>query len=193
MPGPTLKWWRLQTAFLWCVAFAAVHVYWAVGGNVGLASAAGVDLATRRPALFVLVGLWGTATLLLLGAGFSAGLAEGRPQGRLRRPAAAVGWLLGVTLLARGIILELGLITGAGGIAASVGAAETRWSLVLWNPWFALGGVAFLMTARRFGQRYPRARLRPVDDRSAAQGVPGRCCSPGSDAHSHWRRMMAAL
>jgi len=145
VPGPTLKWWRLQTAFLWCVAFAAVHVYWAVGGNVGLPSAAGVDLATRRPALFVLVGLWGTATLLLLGAGFSAGLAEGRPQGRL----------LGVTLLARGIILELVLITGAGGIAASVGAAETRWSLVLWNPWFALGGVAFLVTAHRFGQRYP--------------------------------------
>jgi len=153
--GPTLKWWCTYPACAWCVAFAALHVYWAVGGDIGLASSAGVDLATRRPALFVAVGLWGTALLLLLGAGFTAALARSRPRGRLRRLAVVVSWLVGVALVARGVVLELVLMTGGGGVAAAVGALEIHWSLVLWNPWFTLGGVAFLLTARRFGQRSP--------------------------------------
>jgi len=126
-----------------------------VGGDIGLASSAGVDLATRRPALFVAVGLWGTALLLLLGAGFTAALARSRPRGRLRRLAVVVSWLVGVALVARGVVLELVLLTGGGGVAAAVGALEIHWSLVLWTPWFTLGGVAFLLTARRFGQRSP--------------------------------------
>ncbi len=139
-------------AFMWCVAFATLHVYWAVGGSVGLASSAGADLATRRPPVFVLVGLWGTALLLLLGALFSAALARGRPRGRLRRVALLACWLVGTTLLVRGVVLQLVLATGAGRIASSVGPFQTRWSLVLWNPWFTLGGVAFLLTAHHFGR-----------------------------------------
>lgn len=151
VPGRKPKRWYAYGAPAWCAAFAALHVYWALGGNAGLASSAGADLAARRPAPFVLVGLWGTAMLLLLGAGFSVALARGRPRRRLRRLAAVTGWLVGAALLARGVVLEFVLITGAGGIAASVGTDETRWSLLLWNPWFALGGAAFLSTARRFG------------------------------------------
>lgn len=138
-------------ASTWCVVFAALHLYWAIGGNLGLASSAGVDLAARRPLPFVLVGLWGTATLLLVGAAFSAALGRGRLRGGLRRVALLACWLVGATLLARGVALQLVLATGAGGLASSVGPSQTRWSLVLWNPWFMLGGVAFLLTAHHFG------------------------------------------
>jgi len=151
VPGRKPKRWYPYGASAWCAAFAALHLYWALGGNAGLASSAGADLAARRPALFVLVGLWGTAMFLLLGAGIGVALARGRPRRRLRRLATVTGWLVGAALLARGIVLEFVLITGAGGIAASVGAYQTRWSLLLWNPWFALGGATFLSTARRFG------------------------------------------
>lgn len=146
----TRRW--AYVAFSWCVIFAALHVYWAVGGSVGLAAAAGVDLAARRPPVFVLVGLWGTAMLLLLGAAFSAALARGRPRGRLRRVALLACWLVGAALLARGVVLQLVLATGAGRIASSVGSSQTRWSVILWNPWFTLGGVAFLLTAHHFGR-----------------------------------------
>lgn len=155
MRSETRKWWFAYPACAWCLTFAVLHVYWAAGGDVGLASSAGADLAARRPALFVLVGLWGTAALLLLGAGCCAALAGGWPRGRLRRLATVTGWLVGAVLLARGVVLELVLMTGAGGVAASVGASETHWGLILWNPWFMLGGVAFLLTARRFGRRHP--------------------------------------
>lgn len=149
MIGRAPQWRSRYAASGWCVTFAALHLYWAVGGNRGLASSAGADLATRRPALFVLVGLWGTAILLLLGAALGAALTWGRPRTRLRRLTAAVGWLVGAALLARGVVLEILLMTNAGGIATSVGRSETHWSLVLWNPWFIVGGVAFLVAARR--------------------------------------------
>jgi hypothetical protein len=150
--GPTHAPRYAYFAFLWCGAFAALHVYWAVGGGVGLASSAGVDLATRRPPLFVLAGLWGTALLLLLGAALTAALARGRPRGRLQRVAVLAVWLGGIVLLARGVVLQLVLMTGASGVAPSVGESEVHWSLILWNPWFMLGGILFLLTAYRLGR-----------------------------------------
>lgn len=93
--------------------------------------------------------------LLLLGATLGAALVRGRPRTRLRRLVTVTGWLVGAALLARGVVLELVLATGAGGISASVGASETYWSLVLWNPWFVLGGIAFLLTARSSGSHTP--------------------------------------
>nr|WP_157528643.1 DUF3995 domain-containing protein [Kibdelosporangium sp. MJ126-NF4] len=54
---------------VWCVLFAVLHIYWAVGGEAGLASSAGVDLATRRPLGFVLLGLWGLIVAPRLNSG----------------------------------------------------------------------------------------------------------------------------
>jgi len=68
---------------------------------------------------------------------------------RLSRFAGLVAAVLGVTLVIRGVALEVLLATGAGGMRATVGPLETRWSLALWNPWFALGGALFLWTALR--------------------------------------------
>jgi hypothetical protein len=137
-------------ACAWCVTFAAVHLYWAADGGTGLASSAGTELAARRPLSFVLSGLWGTALLLLTGAVLSAALAHWRPPGSRRRALAILGWLAGSLLVARGLLLEAVLLSGAGGVASSVGSLETHWSLTLWNPWFVAGDVLLLLAARRF-------------------------------------------
>ena len=158
MPPPTRLSWSAYLVYGWCVAFSALHVYWGAGGTTGLASSAGADLAARRPPLFVVLGLWGTALLLLMGAALGATLARGRPRGRLRQGAVGAAVLVGVALVVRGVVLELVLVTGAGGIATSVGASETHWSLVLWNPWFVLGGAAFLILARNSHRRPPGTR-----------------------------------
>ncbi|MFI6097449.1 DUF3995 domain-containing protein [Lentzea sp. NPDC051213] len=124
----------------WCLLFAALHVFWALGGTVGLAESAGADLATQRPAWFVLGGLWGVALVLLVGAWFSVGLTRWRPH----RLVTALGWLGGAALLLRGAGLEVALLTT--NLSEEVGEQQTRWSLLLWNPWFMLGG-AFLLAA----------------------------------------------
>lgn len=137
-------------ACAWCVVFAAVHLYWAMGGDAGLASSAGTALATRRPLSFVVFGLWGTALVLLVGAAFSIGLARWRPYGGLRRWMVILGFLVGVALLVRGLLLEVVLLAGVGGVASAVGPLETYWSLILWNPWFMLGGLLLILAAHRF-------------------------------------------
>ncbi len=165
--GSSTRWAYLASA--WCVAFALLHVFWALGGEMGLAESAGVDLATRRPASFVLVGLWGMAGLLMLGAALGGALVHTRPGGRPRRLAILAGLLVGITLLVRGVVVDIVLLLDAGGITSSVGPAQARWSLLLWNPWFILGGAAFLFATYRCAR--PRRRLWTRRSR-AGQGGP---------------------
>jgi hypothetical protein len=49
----------------------------------------------------------------------------------------------------------------------AISASQQHWSLVLWNPWFVVGGVAFLLAALghprtrptlRGGRRWARGR-----------------------------------
>ena len=94
-------------------------------------------------------GLWGVALLLSLGAMFSLCLIQWRPRPPLRGIMLVLGYLGGAALLLRGVLMEIVLASGAGGIAASVGPLETHWSLILWNPWFAVGGIALTMTTWR--------------------------------------------
>lgn len=145
------SWGYLATA--WCVLFAVLHLYWALGGAFGLADSAGADLAEHRPTWFVVGGLWGVAAALLLGAAFCVGLARWRPPGTPRRLVAVLGWLGGAGLLLRGLLLEVLLATNAGDLADTVGPSQTRWSLLVWNPWFMLGGALVLLATHRFVRR----------------------------------------
>jgi len=105
----------------------------------------GVALAGDRPRWFVIFGLWGMALVLLAGAALGRTLAHGRPGGRATRMLAVVSCLVGAGLLLRGVGVELLLITGAAGVARNVGQDQTRLSLLLWNPWFVVGGLTFAL------------------------------------------------
>lgn len=142
---PARRWGYAAAA--WCLIFAALHIYWAAGGEVGLAESAGADLATRRPAAFVLFGLWGAALLLCAGAVIGVSLARARSAGLARSMISAGGWFVGAGLLARGAVVQVVLLTDAAGVASSAGQSQTTWSLALWNPWFIVGGIAFLLAA----------------------------------------------
>lgn len=159
-PPNISRWAGLAAA--WCAAFALLHVYWALGGDVGLAESAGTDLARQRPTAFVVFGLWGVAALLMAGGSLWCALARGWPHGRqMRRVAVVVGLVLGALLLVRAVGVEAVLLLDAGGIASSVGPAQTHWTLWLWNPWFMLGGTLFLLASHRFAHsRSSRRRER---------------------------------
>ncbi len=122
-------------AATWCDLFACLHLFWAPGGSMGLASSAGQDLAERRPASFVIFGLFGVALLLLIGIAVIAVTQSRRAPRRWRHAATVLLAVVGVGLVLRGVSLEVLLATNAGGLRASVGRLETYWSLVLWNPW----------------------------------------------------------
>lgn len=130
-------------ASLWASLFALLHLFWALDGSWLLRSSAGAVLARDRPTWFVIVGLWGVALLLAAAVALGLTLARGRISGRAERLLALLSGLVGACLLLRGLGVELLLLTDAGGIASNVGQGQTRLSLVLWNPWFVIGGLAF--------------------------------------------------
>lgn len=145
-----MLWGRI--ACLWAVAFAGLHFYWAVGGDVGLSVSAG-PLATERPLWFVVAGMWGVGALCLLGALLARLLVRPGLLGVPARLARWAGWGVSVLLLARGIGIEVLLLTDAAYLDASVGAGQRAWTLALWNPWFIVGGLAFGLAASRVGRR----------------------------------------
>ncbi|WP_251091687.1 DUF3995 domain-containing protein [Streptomyces sp. Caat 7-52] len=143
---PATLWGRL--ACLWAIAFAGLHFYWALGGDVGLSVSAG-PLAAERPLWFVVAGLWGVGALCLLGALLAWLLARSRLRGVPALLARWQGWGVSALLLARGIGVEVLLLTDTTHLSTSVSVGQRAWTLALWNPWFIAGGVAFALAALR--------------------------------------------
>lgn len=92
-------------------------------------------------------GLFGVAVLLLAGMVLIMVTIGRIGPRRLSRLAAVATAVVAVIVLTRGIALEILLATDAGGLRTAIGPLETRWSLAVWNPWFALGGALFMLTA----------------------------------------------
>ncbi|MGP3988877.1 DUF3995 domain-containing protein [Streptomyces sp. 3N207] len=158
---PSTLWGRI--ACLWAAAFAGLHFYWAVGGDVGLSISAG-PLATERPLWFVVAGLWGVGALCLLGALLAWLLAGSRLRGVPALLARWLGWGVSALLLARGIGIEVLLLTSTTPPDASVSAGQRAWTLALWNPWFIAGGLAFGLAALR-SRRHTAAAPSPPSRR----------------------------
>lgn len=138
---PVPRWGYVACA--WAAAFAGAHFYWALGGDVGLSVSAGRQLATTRPLWFVLAGLWGVGALCLIGALLAWLLARARPRGAARRILVWLGFAVSFILTARGIGVEFLLLTNVTHLDTGVSAGQRFWTLVLWNPWFLAGGLAF--------------------------------------------------
>jgi len=139
-------------AAAWAFVFAAMSIYWALGGRWSLSTQA---LAIRDQVddpQFVLV-LWLTGFLKIV-AGLIA-LALVRPVGRRvsRRPLLIAGWAAaGILLLYGGLNWVQAVLweSGLQDIPASVGATAARWKLIFWDPFWLLGGVLFLLGVRQF-------------------------------------------
>ena len=136
-----------HAAAAWAASFAALHVFWALGGSAGLASSAGSDLAETRPGWFVAGGLWGVGGLLVGAALLGIALARAHARPWLRRLAVLGGLAVAVLLLVRGIGVELLLLGGALDGNSAISPEQRYWALVLWNPWFVAGGLAFGLAA----------------------------------------------
>ena len=125
--------------------YAAVNVYWALGGTVLLSTVGGwvEDLARRGGAAAVAVGLLAAAAKT---AGAILALALVHPAGRrlpqrpLQAVAAAASGLLvlyGAVLVVAGVLVLTDAITPAG----AVDRTALRWHVFCWDAWFLLWGL----------------------------------------------------
>lgn len=90
--------------------------------------------------------------LCLVGAVLGWLLGRPRPHGPVGRAIAFLGWCACAVLLVRGLSVEILLLADPSGRVVDVGPDQRLWTLLLWNPWFLAGGLAFGLAARGFGR-----------------------------------------
>lgn len=153
VPGRGLAWLACAVGAL----YAAVSVYWGVGGT-WLLDTVGGSLARlgRDRSAGVLAALWGAVVLKLIAA--VAPVVAVHDRGcdvNSTRPAAWIlAWLAGAVLILYGSVLTVvGLLVQAGVVHAARNAdwRALDWHAYLWDPWFLVWGLliaAALLRAR---------------------------------------------
>jgi hypothetical protein len=141
--------WAGYAACIWALVFAAISFYWAAGGTAGSDTIGPAITNMAHDPAFIAV-LWGTGTLKLLG-GFLA-LALVRPWGRAlpRRVLLTAAWGGGILISLYGAaswVQEGLMVVGVIRIPTGLGHTAAVWHVLLWDPWWLLGGTLFLSAA----------------------------------------------
>jgi hypothetical protein len=137
--------WAAYAASGWAFLFAALSFFWAAGGRTGVHP---LELeAASDNAVWIVINL--VAGIIKVVIGLIA-LALVQDWGRIvpRKLLRASAWVLGVGMLLYG---GLGLVSDVlhltGVISASANGKWFFWYLVLWDPWWMLGGVLYVIVA----------------------------------------------
>ncbi|MGI8855695.1 MAG: DUF3995 domain-containing protein [Thermomicrobiales bacterium] len=140
--------WAGYAACIWAFVFAAISFYWAAGGRAGAATNAPAITAhvlARDPGWIAI--LWATGVLKVV-AGLLA-LALVRPWGRVfpRWLLMIAAWgavaLMGLYEGAASMIQHALMVTGVIATPTGLGSRSARWHLLLWDPWWLVGGLLF--------------------------------------------------
>ena len=163
--------WAAYAATAWAAVFAALSFYWAAGGTAGavtIGPAIAAPVLARDPTWVAI--LWGTGALKLLGGLLALALV--RPWGRLipRRLLLVVGWgasaLMGLYEGAASLVQHGLMAAGVLSIPDGLGATALRWHLLLWDPWWLVGGILFGLATWSYSRR--------SRGRAGRRRVPGR-------------------
>ncbi len=138
--------WAGYAACTWAIVFAAVSFYWAVGGTVGVntnAPAITKHVLARDPAWVAI--MWCTGVLKIIAALVALALVQ--PWGRAlpRWLVLIAAWsavvIMGVYEGAASLIQHALMVAGIISTPAGLGATSARWHLLLWDPWWLVGGI----------------------------------------------------
>jgi hypothetical protein len=147
------------------LAYAAVSVYWALGGTwlldtvggtleqQGRAGNAGIILAVCAAAVLKVIG-----AIVPLAAAVGVTSAQATIAGRRRVQVRVLAWLEAAILTIYGLVLTVaGLLVQSGAIASAASADRRAlaWHAYLWDPWFLLWGA--LIAAALARSRQPGA------------------------------------
>ena len=133
--------------------FAVPSFYWALGGDFAEGTiAADVDEALGSAAEPWVVAVTGVTKLLF--AAFALSFVWLAPD-PYRRARTTAGVVLGAGLALYGMANFAGhlvMLTGVDDVPEALGRTAVYWHTFLWDPYWVLGGVLFLMAVRRFAR-----------------------------------------
>ncbi|HEU5348830.1 MAG TPA: DUF3995 domain-containing protein [Ktedonobacterales bacterium] len=141
--------WAAYAACAWAMLFALMSFYWALGGDFGVNTlGSGVQSLAHDPGFIAVVWLTGIAKVL--GGLFALTLV--RPWMLWLPPTwkLALAWLAGIALALYGgiqLIIEGLVLSGVVLVSGQVDWEGLRWHVWLWDPWWLLGGILFLLAA----------------------------------------------
>ena len=148
-----------QAACVVGLAYAAISVYWALGGTWLLDTVGGaLEQQGRAGNPGLILAVWAAAVVKIIGA--IVPLAAVTARSRQMR---VLAWLEAAILTIYGLVLTgTGLLVQSGALVSAAGADHRAlaWHAYLWDPWFLLWGV--LVTAALVRSRHPRAAARSV-------------------------------
>jgi hypothetical protein len=144
--------WAGYAACAWAIAFALLSFYWAAGGTTGLDTLGGeIEERTRaRDIWFIVIGGWAVGVVKVIGGLLALAQARSWGRGLSRRLVLLLAWLGGVGMMlygGLGIMLDGLRVAGVLGMSDGADPSDARWHLVLWDPWWLLGGVLFAIAA----------------------------------------------
>jgi hypothetical protein len=139
------------------LASAAISAYWALGGTALLDTVGGaIERWGRERSPGVFVTLWVIVVLKIIAAVAPlvfVGVGSGQlPAWTRARRTRLLGWIAAVGLTVYGGVLTVvGLLVEAGLIHAADDADQhaLAWHAFVWDPWFALWGIAFAVAMWR--------------------------------------------
>jgi hypothetical protein len=144
------------------LAYAAVSVYWALGGTWLLDTVGGtLEQQGRTGNPGIILAVWAATVLKVIGAIVplaAVGAILGQATIAGRRHVRVLAWLEAAILTIYGLVLTVaGLLVQSGVIAVAANADQRAlaWHAYLWDPWFLLWGV--LVTAAMMQSRQPGA------------------------------------
>jgi uncharacterized protein YjeT (DUF2065 family) len=147
------------------LAYAAVSVYWALGGTWLLDTVGGtLEQQGRAGNAGIILAVCAAAVLKVIGAIVplaAIGVTPGQATTAWRRQVRALAWLEAAILTIYGLVLTVaGLLVQSGAIApaASADRRALAWHAYLWDPWFLLWGA--LVAAALVRSRQPGAARR---------------------------------
>lgn len=138
--------WAARAACGWALLFAALSFFWAAGGRTGLhplelevapGNIGWIIINLGAGTIKVIIGLIALALVQSWGLSF--------PRKLLR----ACAWALGIGMVVyggAGLISDVLHVTGL--INDPAQGKWFFWYLVLWDPWWVLGGALFLIVTR---------------------------------------------
>jgi hypothetical protein len=99
--------------------------------------------------------LWATGVLKVIGGLVALALVQ--PWGRVipRWMRSTVAWGIGVALILYGganLAVRALMALGVMETPASMYSTAAQWHLLLWDPWWVLGGVLFVLAARHINR-----------------------------------------
>jgi hypothetical protein len=153
--------WAAYAAACLALGYAAVSLYWALGGRAGLATVGGYPARMGRDGSAAAAAvIWTTVALKVVGAVLALALVPrfarrlpGRPVRLLAGAAAVVLTLYGGVLVGAGALVETGVIR----VSGAVDWRALRWHIGVWDLWFLLWGL-LLALAVRGARREPGVR-----------------------------------